>query len=138
MPANHSTNGDLVDAAVYYRMSDDKQENSIDRQRSQVLPYAQTHRYRIVAEYTDEGIPGDEIHKRREFQRLLRDAQAGLFTAILCDDKDRFGRFDSIDAGEVIAPLRRKGVWLDTVAQVRNDWDDFASRMMGGIRQEMR
>jgi hypothetical protein len=39
MPSSHSTNGDLVDAAVYYRMSDDKQENSIDRQRSQVQPY---------------------------------------------------------------------------------------------------
>jgi DNA invertase Pin-like site-specific DNA recombinase len=100
------------------------------------LPYAQTHGYHIVAEYTDEGIPGDEIHKRREFQRLLRDAQAGLFTAILCDDKDRFGRFDSIDAGEVIAPLRRKGVWLDTVAQGKIDWESFQGRVTDVILQE--
>jgi DNA invertase Pin-like site-specific DNA recombinase len=133
-----NSNASPIRAAIYLRMSDDRQENSIDRQRSQVLPYAEKQGYSIVKEYVDEGIAGDEIARRPAFQQLLAEAAAGRFKAILCDDQDRFGRFDSIDAGEIIAPLRRKGVWLDTVAQVRNDWDDFASRMMGGIRQEMR
>lgn len=125
-----------VRAVAYYRMSTLKQEDSIDRQKSQVLPYAQKHGYPIVREYIDEGIGGDEIAKRKDFQRLLRDAQAGHFDVILCDDKDRFGRFDSIDSGEVVAPLRRKGVWLETVAQGRVDWESFAGRITDAVLQE--
>jgi site-specific DNA recombinase len=119
-------------------MSDDKQENSIDRQRSQVEPYADRRGYVIVREYLDEGIPGDEITRRKGFQQMLRDAQAGLFRGIVCDDKDRFGRFDSIDSGEIIAPLRRKGVWLESVAQGRVDWNSFAGRITDAILQEAR
>jgi DNA invertase Pin-like site-specific DNA recombinase len=128
----HST----IPAAAYYRMSTDRQEHSIERQRSQVIPHAAKHGYTIVREYVDEGIAGDEITKRKDFQRMLRDAQAGLFQAILCDDKDRFGRFDSIDAGEIIAPLRRKGIWIDSVAQGKIDWNSFASRITDAVLQE--
>jgi DNA invertase Pin-like site-specific DNA recombinase len=125
-----------IPCAVYYRMSDDRQENSIDRQKSQVIPYAEKHGYQIIREYVDEGIPGDEIAKRRQFQRMLRDAHAGQFQGILCDDKDRFGRFDVIDLGEIVAPLRRKGVWLETVAQGRVDWNSFSGRITDAILQE--
>jgi DNA invertase Pin-like site-specific DNA recombinase len=117
-------------------MSTDRQEASIDRQRSQVLPYAEKHGYSIVKEFVDEGIPGDGIKTRPAFQRLLADAAAGKFQAILCDDQDRFGRFDSIDYGYVVKPLRDRGVWLDTVSQGRMDWDSFENRMVSGIRQE--
>jgi DNA invertase Pin-like site-specific DNA recombinase len=117
-------------------MSDDRQENSVERQRSQVEPWCQAHGYAIVREYTDLGIAGDEIAKRKEFQRMLRDAQAGAFQGIVCDDKDRFGRFDSIDLGEIVAPLRRKGVWLETAAQGRQDWHSFAGRISESVLQE--
>src|SRR5262245_9189368 len=138
MSENHSTNGNghAVPAAAYYRMSDDKQENSIERQRSQVEPYARRKGYHVVAEYTDEGIAGDEIAKRKAFQRMLRDAQAGAFKVIVTDDKDRFGRFDCIDLGEVVAPLRRKGVYLDAVAQGVVDWNSFAGRITDAVIQE--
>jgi DNA invertase Pin-like site-specific DNA recombinase len=126
----------LLRAVAYYRMSDDRQENSIERQRSQVVPYADKNGYAIVREYIDLGISGSEVAKRKEFQRMLRDAQAGAFDAILCDDKDRFGRFDSIDSGEIIAPLRRKGVTLETVAQGRIDWESFSGRITDAVLQE--
>jgi site-specific DNA recombinase len=125
-----------VRAAAYYRMSDPRQEDSVGRQRSQVEPHARKLGVTIVREYTDEGIPGDQIAKRKDFQRMLRDAQAGLFDCILCDDKDRFGRFDAIDLGEVVAPLRRKGVWLETVAQGKIDWNSFAGRITDAVLQE--
>jgi DNA invertase Pin-like site-specific DNA recombinase len=117
-------------------MSTLKQEDSIERQKSQVEPYAAKHAYEIVRVYSDPGISGSEITRRKEFQRMLRDAQTGAFQAILCDDKDRFGRFDSIDAGEIIAPLRRKGVWVDTVAQGKIDWNSFAGRVTDAVLQE--
>src|SRR5262249_42432833 len=96
------------------------------------------HDYRIVAEYIDPGITGYTVAGRKQFQRMLRDAQKGTFKAILCDDQDRFGRFDSIDLGEIVAPLRRAGVWLDTGAPGRPDWNSFTGRLSGVVMQETR
>jgi DNA invertase Pin-like site-specific DNA recombinase len=123
-------------AATYYRMSDLRQDESIDRQKSQVIPYAEKHGYQIIREYVDEGITGSAILGRKEFQRMLRDAQAGQFQVILCDDKDRFGRFDNIDLGEIVAPLRRKGIWLESVALGRSDWESFSGRITDAVLQE--
>jgi DNA invertase Pin-like site-specific DNA recombinase len=117
-------------------MSDDEQVNSIDRQRSQVDPFAAHRGYGIVAEYIDEGIPGDEVERRPGFLRLLKDAQKGAFDVILCDDRDRFGRFDSIDYGYYVKPLRDRGVWLETLAQGKLDWTSFAGRLTDSVQQE--
>lgn len=68
---------------------------------------------------------------------MIKDAEDKAdFAAILCWDQDRFGRFDSIEAGRWIHPLRCAGVWLVTVAQGVIDWNDFTSRMMYAIQQE--
>jgi site-specific DNA recombinase len=119
-------------------MSDDRQENSIERQKSQVEPYALRQGYDLVRTYEDLGIAGDEVARRKDFARMLKDAAAGQFDVILCDDKDRFGRFDSIDYGEVVAPLRRAGVRLETVAQGAVDWNTLAGRMMDQMVQEFK
>jgi site-specific DNA recombinase len=126
----------LIDAAVYYRMSDDRQEDSIERQQKEVRPFAARNGYRIVREYTDEGIPGDEVKKRKAFRQLLADAQRGEWSVILCDDKDRFGRFDSIDQGFYVKPLRDAGLSLVTVAQGKIDWHSFAGRITDAVLQE--
>jgi hypothetical protein len=98
-------------------MSTDRQEDSIDRQRSQVAPYAARRGYAIIREYTDEGIAGDEERKRKAFMQMLADAGRKQFSVILCDDKDRFGRFDTITCGYYVKPLRGASVALETVAQ---------------------
>jgi DNA invertase Pin-like site-specific DNA recombinase len=123
-------------AAIYFRMSTHDQEDSIERQRSQVIPYAHRHGYAIVGEYTDEGIPGDEVERRKDFRRLLADAEADAFDVILCDDRDRFGRFDSIDYGYYVKPLRDRGLWLETVAQGKLDWHSFVGRVSDTVQQE--
>ena len=60
MTKSNSTNASPASkterAAVYLRMSTDKQDKSIERQRELVIPYAEKKGYRIVATYTDEGI----------------------------------------------------------------------------------
>jgi DNA invertase Pin-like site-specific DNA recombinase len=55
------------------------------------------------------------VKRRKAFQRLLADCERGKVRIILCDDKDRFGRFDSIDQGYYIKPLRDRGIKLVTV-----------------------
>jgi DNA invertase Pin-like site-specific DNA recombinase len=113
--------------ALYFRMSKDTQEHSIERQRSQVEPYVAARGYAVVREYEDPGIPGDEIEKRPQFRRMLADAGRGLFDVIVCDDVDRFGRFDPIRYGAVVEPVRAAGVRLETVAQGEIDWNDTLS-----------
>lgn len=125
-------------AAVYIRMSTNQQEDSPERQRSQVTDYAKRHGYQIIREYKDEGIAGDHIKRRTEFCQMLADAQRKQFDVILCDDKDRFGRFDSLELGEIASPLRRVGVYLETVAQGRIDWDSFHGRINDAVLQECR
>ncbi len=123
-------------AVAYYRMSDNKQEMSIPDQRRAVEEYARKHGYAIIREYRDEGISGDATRKRLGFQQMIADAERGQFAAILCWDQDRFGRFDSIEAGRWVYPLREAGVQLVTVSQGVIDWNSFAGRVMYGIQTE--
>lgn len=127
-----------ANAAVgYIRMSTDKQEDSPAQQREQILKLAQRHGFKIIRWYEDHAVSGAKTLKRKQFRQMIEDAELrGDFKAILCWDQDRFGRFDSIEAGEWISPLRRAGVELATVVQGRINWEDFAGRMIYQITQE--
>jgi DNA invertase Pin-like site-specific DNA recombinase len=54
MSTNNSSKGTADRVVVYFRMSRDTQDKSIDRQRSEVLPHCQRQGYRVVAEQQDE------------------------------------------------------------------------------------
>ena len=69
--------------AIYYRMSKDVQEDSIDRQRSQVEPHVAKCGYEVVAVETDEGISGSEVTHRAGLRRHFALARAGRSTALL-------------------------------------------------------
>ena len=58
------------------------------------------------------------------------------FEAVLCWDQDRFGRFDPLEAGYWVKPLRDADVRLETIAQGRIDWNDFAGRIIYAVQQE--
>ena len=125
-----------IRAAGYFRMSSDEQVASIPRQRESVEAYAAKHGYLIVREYMDEGISGDATELRNAFRRMRDDAGHGDFLVILCWDQDRFGRFDSLEAGFWIKPIRDAGVSLVTVTEGPIDWNDFTGRMMYTLKQE--
>jgi site-specific DNA recombinase len=116
-------------------MSKDEQVHSIDRQENQVRPYAARQRYELVKEYKDEGIAGWKSGDARPaFKQMLDDAQKGDFEVVLCDDVDRFGRFDIHKYGAVVDRLREVGVRLETVAQGVIDWEDTLSQINDAIR----
>jgi DNA invertase Pin-like site-specific DNA recombinase len=126
-----------IPAVAYYRMSTDKQEASIPAQRTEVEAYAAKHGYHIIREYLDEGISGDATEKRSGFQQMRRDAQErGDFRVILCWDQDRFGRFDTLEAGYWIKPFRDADIRLETVALGKIDWNDVAGRIIYAVQQE--
>jgi DNA invertase Pin-like site-specific DNA recombinase len=102
-----------------------------------VREYADANRYRIVRWYIDDGISGDDTDKRHDFQRMITDAgEKKDFKAIVVWDQDRFGRFDSLEAGRWIDPLRRATVRLVTINEGMIDWDDMTGRLMYSIKQE--
>ncbi len=126
-----------IPAVGYVRMSSGKQEASPAQQRAEIEKLARQHGCIIIRWYSDEAISGDATDKRKEFQRMIQDAeQIKDFKVILCWDQDRFGRFDSLEAGRWIHPLREAGVRLITAAQGAIDWNDFTGRMMFSIQQE--
>lgn len=135
MADRHSTA--RIPAVVYLRRSSDRQEKSIDDQRTAVAKYADENGYTLVREYVDDAISGDDIERRLAFKEMHHEACNGRdFDAILVWDQDRFGRFDSVDAGEWVAPLRRAGVKLVTVNEGPIDWNDFTGRVMFSLKQE--
>ncbi len=125
------------DAAVLYlRMSSTKQDKSIPAQRDELLAYATRQGYRVIREYVDSAISGDETGKRTGFLRMRDDVVQGEFSVVLCWDQDRFGRFDPIEGGYWILPFRDAGVRLETIAQGKIDWTDFAGRLLYVVQQE--
>jgi len=117
-------------------MSSDKQDASPQQQRDEVAKLADRDGFHLVGEYFDDAVSGDRTDKRHGFQRMIRDAAGGKFQAVLCWDQDRFGRFDSVEAGFYIHPLRQAGVKLVTVAQGTVDWSSFAGRLIYNVQQE--
>jgi DNA invertase Pin-like site-specific DNA recombinase len=125
-----------IAAVGYVRMSTDKQETSPEQQKQEIQAYAAKHGYNVLRWYADLGISGDKTEKRVQFQQMITDAEDGRFKAILCWDQDRFGRFDSLESGYWIHPLRKRGVQLVTCTDGPVDWNTFAGRMLYGMKQE--
>ena len=79
-------------AAEYGRYSTDRQdENSIAYQFREIRKYCDAHDIQIVASYQDEGCSGTNTD-RRGFQRMVMDAQAGKFDAVVIYDVTRGSR----------------------------------------------
>jgi site-specific DNA recombinase len=124
----------IVPAVDYYRMSTARQDDSIDRQRSQVAPYAEKNGYELVAEYIDEGIAGDEFGRRDGLQRLLKDAKSRKFQAVLCDEPSRLSRQQALEFTATVAwPLQQAGVALDTVTRGKVRWDDLGAFIIAAV-----
>jgi site-specific DNA recombinase len=130
-------NRDHFPTVAYLRRSTSKQEKSLDDQRTEIERYAAANGYRIVRWYQDDGISGDATECRDGFLKLHKAACNGRnFDVVLVWDQDRFGRFDSMEAGYWIHPLRKAGVRLVSVTEGPINWDDFTGRVMYGLKQE--
>jgi DNA invertase Pin-like site-specific DNA recombinase len=126
----------LIPAVAYLRRSTERQEESLEQQRTAVQKYADEKGYRIVREYKDDGISGDSTDQRTGFLQMIEDARLGDFRAIICWDQKRFGRFDSIEAGYYCFPLKRAGVVLALVNGGVIDFNDHTSRIVANVMQE--
>jgi hypothetical protein len=52
------------------------------------------------------------------------------------DDLDRLARLDLRELGELLSPLRKAGVWVESVAQGRMDYHSMGGRLLLGMTAE--
>ena len=98
--------------AAYCRVSTDDEEQ-LNSYKTQVEYYTafikSKPEWEYVDTYADEGITGTSARKRKEFQRLIKDAQDGKIDLILVKSVSRFAR-NTVDALSTIRDLRERGV----------------------------
>lgn len=122
-------------AVGYIRMSTDKQEDSPARQRGEIERMAIKGGYVILCWYEDHGLTGTESLNRPEFQRLLKDAAAGKFRAVLMYEQSRFSREDALDAMLHWRLFRDAGVKLVTCQRGEIRFDDLAGLITAIVGQ---
>ena len=86
-------------------------DQSIEGQVADCKYYAAENGIDILEVYADRHISGKSLVGRDEFQRMLRDAERGLFDCVIVWKIDRFGR-DRQDIAMSKLQLKRAGVKL--------------------------
>ena len=85
--------------AIYCRLSDEDRNKanpnddseSIQNQKNMLLNHALKQGWEIYDIYSDDDYTGSD-RNRPEFNRMLRDAEAGKFKTVLCKTQSRFSR----------------------------------------------
>lgn len=81
-------------AVAYVRVSTDKEDqlNSLETQKEYFDDYVNEKGMELVNIYADEGISGTKLKNRKEFQKMLLDAENQKFDTLLVKDVSRFAR----------------------------------------------
>ena len=89
----------MKQAVAYLRCSTNMQDQSIPDQRKAILDFAETHGYKVVDCFIDEGISGVSVDKRDSFNRLMKTVENAdkSIEYILVYDISRWGRFPDSD-----------------------------------------
>src|SRR5918999_1473735 len=91
----HGSSGATERVALYLRVSSEEQRDreTIEIQREFLSEYCKHYGLEVAATYADDGVPGTlGMHERPEGGRLLDDAAAGKFDAVIVYRLDRLGR----------------------------------------------
>lgn len=99
---------------AYARVSTDKDDqiNSYESQCKYFEEYIKQHdEWIFVGIYADEGITGTSIKKRKQFQKMIRDAENGDIDLILTKEVSRFAR-NTVDTLTYTRELKRHGVYV--------------------------
>ncbi len=115
-------------AVGYIRMSSDQQQDSPARQRRDVQALADRMGYEIIKWYEDHGLTGTESSERKDFQKLLSDAKAGSFGAVLLSEQSRMSREDIFDCMQHWRLFRDAGVSIITCQRGELKFDN-----LGGV-----
>ena len=128
-----------MNIAAYCRVSTDKtdQLNSLEAQKQFFAEYTQRTGDNLVRLYADEGISGTKIKNRREFLRMLADAEHGLFDMVVVKDISRFAR-NTVDLLQSIRKLKSLGIETQflTANMTSMGNSEFVHTIFGAVAQE--
>jgi len=123
----------------YCRVSTDRSDqlNSLETQKQFFDEYAQKHGHNLVRIYADEGISGTKVKNRIEFQRLLKDANSGLFDMVVVKDISRFARntVDLLNSTRQLKALNIETLFLTANMTVLGN-SEFVLTIFGALAQE--
>lgn len=125
----------------YARVSTD-QDEQINSLENQVQYYTELihskSNWKFVPGYVDEGISGGSTKKRDNFNRMIRDAKAGMFDFIITKEISRFSRstLDSIKYTQELLDYN-VGVFFqnDNINTLDTD-SEFRLVIMAGVAQD--
>ena len=125
----------------YARVSTDQDEqiNSLENQVQYYTELIQSRpNWRFVPGYVDEGVSGGSTKKRDNFNRMIRDAKAGVFDFIITKEISRFSRstLDSIRYTQELLDYN-VGVFFqnDNINTLDTD-SEFRLVIMAGVAQD--
>ena len=127
----------MTTAAVYARISDDDLGlgKGVARQLEDARQLAQQREWDVVGEYVDNDVSAYNGDARKQYQQLMRDAEAGRFDRIVVYMTSRLWR----NRAERAAAITRLGQLRIGVAAVRGpelELTTAAGRMIAGVLGE--
>ena len=128
-----------MNIAAYCRVSTDKadQLNSLEAQKEFFSEYTKCTGDTLVRLYADEGISGTKIKNRKEFLRMMSDAEQGLFDMVVVKDISRFAR-NTVDLLQNVRKLKSLGIETQflTANMTSMGNSEFVLTIFGALAQE--
>lgn len=128
-----------MNIAAYCRVSTDKEDqlNSLEAQKNFFAEYTQRTGNILVRLYADEGISGTKIKNRKEFLKMMSDAERGFFDMVVVKDISRFAR-NTVDLLQNIRKLKALGIETQflTANMTSMGNSEFVLTIFGALAQE--
>ncbi len=128
-----------MNIAAYCRVSTEKEDqlNSLEAQKEFFSEYTKRTGDVLVKLYADEGISGTKIKNRKEFLRMMADAEHGLFDMVVVKDISRFAR-NTVDLLQNVRKLKALGIETQflTANMTSMGNSEFVLTIFGALAQE--
>lgn len=128
-----------MNIAAYCRVSTEKEDqlNSLEAQKQFFTEYTNRTGDNLVRLYADEGLSGTKIRNRKEFLRMMSDAEHGLFDMVVVKDISRFAR-NTVDLLQNIRKLKALGIETQflTANMTSMGNSEFVLTIFGALAQE--
>ena len=128
-----------MNIAAYCRVSTDKEDqlNSLEAQKEFFSEYTKRTGDNLIRLYADEGISGTKIKNRKEFLRMMEDAEHGLFDMVVVKDISRFAR-NTVDLLQNVRKLKALGIETQflTANMTSMGNSEFVLTIFGALAQE--
>ena len=128
-----------MNIAAYCRVSTEKEDqlNSLEAQKEFFTEYTKRTGDTLVRLYADEGISGTKIKNRKEFLRMMTEAEHGIFDMVVVKDISRFAR-NTVDLLQSVRKLKALGIETQflTANMTSMGNSEFVLTIFGALAQE--